>query len=812
MTAMTAMAAIAPVWRERDARTTLEALLDKEFLADAGWDADAGVLSARAEHPTLGWPVCQVGDCDAQASTIGGICPSCCRAMAANGSGEPPATSGRSFTFGTGLCAVGCPRPWESRRRPLCSAHEHQRDVRGMTVEVFLASADPRPLPGFGPCRVLACTRLRYARTSVFCLADQTRWRDLGELRPNQAVWCRTEPGVAQIGEVSLRGLPNLVVAEILYGVQTRSSAGIKTSTAVLRSLCDQLRRAQSTTIADLPTPTRRQNRHLLRSLTVHVRRVMITPQDEQLKDVWDLGVFGYAGSLDFTVIGHGWLRETTKRWVAEDLPRRRNKNAPGIWQFHIASVAELSTSLRHQRADRGLAPASLSRTDVVAFTNRLAFLQQSGKLSLGRRIDVLRHVHAVLSTARWQGLTRHGQILAGLPDDFTLLKEDIPRKDRTDVPGRALPADVMRQLCAGLTQVEQTSDCAGVRTAIELLIDTGRRPEEVCALPFDCLQRDKDGKYLLIYDNLKCQRPRRELPITDTTAQLIVSQQQHVRALFPDAPQAALRLLPAPKMNPLGAKPFRTATLNEIRRAWVNALPPLLIRHGGTVVEFDKTKVFPYAYRHTYAQRHADAGVPVDVLRELLDHETMDTTQIYYRIGAERRREAVDKVAHHQFDRSGTHVWRQAETLLEAEHARLAIGQVSVPYGTCTEPTNVQAGGGACPFRFRCVGCDHFRTDVSYLPDLTAYLQDLLRDRERLLAATGLDDWARTEAMPSQEEIRRVKDLIHRVKGHLDELTTQQRADVEEAIAVVRRSRQSVRLGMPGIRTAEPDLRMERT
>lgn len=78
--------------------------------------------------------------------------------------------------------------------------------------------------------------------------------------------------------------------------------------------------------------------------------------------------------------------------------------------------------------------------------------------------------------------------------------------------------------------------------------------------------------------------------------------------------------------MNPLGAKPFRTATLNEIHRAWVNALPPLLIHHGGIQIEFDKTKVFPYAYRHTYAQRHADAGVPVDVLRELLDHETMYT------------------------------------------------------------------------------------------------------------------------------------------------------------------------------------------
>jgi hypothetical protein len=92
-----------------------------------------------------------------------------------------------------------------------------------------------------------------------------------------------------------------------------------------------------------------------------------------------------------------------------------------------------------------------------------------------------------------------------------------------------------------------------------------------------------------------------------------------------------------------------------------------------------------------------------------------MDTTRVYYRVGAQRQREAVDKVTRHQFDRHGKGIWREAEALLDAERARRAVGQVAVPYSTCNEPTNVQAGGGACPFRFRCVGCDHFRTDVSY-------------------------------------------------------------------------------------------------
>lgn len=92
-----------------------------------------------------------------------------------------------------------------------------------------------------------------------------------------------------------------------------------------------------------------------------------------------------------------------------------------------------------------------------------------------------------------------------------------------------------------------------------------------------------------------------------------------------------------------------------------------------------------------------------------------MDTTQLYYRVTEKRTREAVDKLAAFQFDGQGRRVWREARALLEHEHQRRGGGQVAVPFGICTEPTNVQAGGYACPFRFRCHGCGHFRSDPSY-------------------------------------------------------------------------------------------------
>ncbi|MDX6390695.1 MAG: hypothetical protein QOJ73_1758 [Streptosporangiaceae bacterium] len=116
-----------------------------------------------------------------------------------------------------------------------------------------------------------------------------------------------------------------------------------------------------------------------------------------------------------------------------------------------------------------------------------------------------------------------------------------------------------------------------------------------------------------------------------------------------------------------------------------------------------------------------------------------------------------------------------------------------------------MRAGGGACPVRFRCAGCDHFRTDVSFLPDLTGYLDDLLRTRERLAATIdGVDEWARADATPTEQEITRIRRLINQIKGDITKLDEAERARVEDAVAVIRRHR-AVSLDMPTTRTRLP-------
>ncbi len=426
-------------------------------------------------------------------------------------------------------------------------------------------------------------------------------------------------------------------------------------------------------------------------------------------------------------------------------------------------------------------------------FLGRLGYLHSAEEISTLTRVLACREIRKLLVTTRQLGATRPGGPAAGLSDQFALHRDDVPEEPEHGEPGRDLPPEVMRQICGQL----HTLAPPHIRTAIEILIDTGRRPEDVVALPLDCLAVDADGSPVLVYDNHKANRLGRRLPIPAATAQPIRAQQQRVRDRFPQTPSAGLKLLPTGWANRDGRRAMTVAALSAAHRDWISLLPPLLLADGA---QYDKGRIIPYAYRHTYAQRHADAGVPIDVLAELLDHRSLNVTRGYYRVGEERRRDAVDKVTAMQFDRRGNRIWRDARALLDDEHARYTVGSVAVPYGRCTEPSNVQAGGGACPIRFRCAGCDHFRTDVSCLPDLTAYLDDLLRTRERLAAAIdGVDEWARADATPAQEEITRIRRLISRINGDITQLPDAERAQVDAAVTVIRKHR-AVSLGMPAM------------
>ncbi len=792
----------------------LAALIDPAFLAETRWDVISQMLRPPSDHPLLGRPVCRVPGCSTTATNSARICYSCQRELGQHGLAGNEADSLPERTRpprGPGACIVaGCRREWVASSLGLCATHLRQQQGARVSLSEFCADPTLKPLCGLGPCQVVACERQRRNRDGHYCDVHQQRLRSARGRAPglDESCWRLAEAPISRGGQISLRGLDPLVVAQVLVGLQQRSRLdGVKTKQADLRALCNDLRRQQVATLGDYAMDADVDGgfQALFNSLITHVRRALADPEIEVTKDKWDLAVFGQGGSLSFGGIHQRWLREVAKRWALDDLPRRRSATAKAglVVRHHLGCLVRLSQSLRI-RPDGGEIPAALGRGDIEAFLNRLAYQQSVGQISGDARLRTCREVRGVLTRARAMGLTRPGAPAAGLAEDFAIHFEDIPDEPEPGEAGRDLPPEIMRQLCAQLPDVRSPE----MRIAIEIAIDTGRRPEELCSLAFDCLARDEDGLPVLVYDNHKANRLARRLPISESTAQLLVDQRQRTRERYPHTPVAELKLLPTDRRNPNGARAITAFSLSFHHRAWVSRMPVL---RGADGVEFDKAKVVLYAYRHTYAQRHADAGVGIDVLRELMDHRKLDTTRRYYRVGENRRREAVDRVAALQFDRHGNRVWRSAQALLDSEHARRAVGEIAVPFGLCAEPSNVKAGGNACPFRFRCAGCDHFRTDVSYLPDLSAYLDDLLRNRERLLAADDIEEWARAEAMPSEEEITRIRRLIARVSAGLERLGPKERDQVDQAVSTVRRHR-AVMLGMPRNRQSLPDLRPERS
>jgi integrase len=618
-----------------------------------------------------------------------------------------------------------------------------------------------------------------------------------------------------------LVGLDATVLNEVLFGIQASVAEGRRVMLQVLRPAVALLRRAGARTVTDVDTAGRDPVRWFLRFTVDRVRLARSSPETEHANDVWDLRVWGAKGQLSF--IGGGvchrntseptrpitqpWLMATAKAWAAEALirmttgPVRAAIAAVGLWSEHLG-----------RRPDCGTDPAALSHRDIEAFLARLGHLHQAGKLSASARDRNIHTVAKFLRDCREMGLTQVGRELASLPNDVVIRAAERPANPRRDDEvGKALPDTVIAQLLAP-TSLDLLEDLAGatLRAAVELGAGVGRRTAELCGLAFDCLDYDDhvdvDGARqrspVLIHDMPKVNKTGCRLPIHEREATIIRAQQARVTAQFPATPQPRLVLFPRPLTNPDGTRPLGTAQLQRVMHQWVNALPRLDAAKrdsAGRPVPFPRDAVTPYAFRHTFAQRHADAGTPLDTLKDLLGHDTVRTTLGYYRVTAKRKREAQNRLGPLQLDRAGRLARPGVNTLADTERLRDDVGQVAVPFGVCTEPTNVAAGGHSCPFRHRCSGCEYFRTDPSFQPELRAYLAQLLADRERLaIALPALAEWARRDASPSDDEIDAVRRLVRANDQAVAALDERDRHAIDEAITVIRKHRATLDVTFP--------------
>ncbi|MEV6764523.1 hypothetical protein AB0N16_28545 [Streptomyces sp. NPDC051105] len=150
-----------------------------------------------------------------------------------------------------------------------------------------------------------------------------------------------------------------------------------------------------------------------------------------------------------------------------------------------------------------------------------------------------------------------------------------------------------------------------------------------------------------------------------------------------------------------------------------------------------------------------------------------------YFKVSMEKRRKAVETMRKHVVDRSGNPTPTASATAYEAR-------SVAVPFGNCTEPSNVKAGGGRCPICFQCSGCAFYRPDPSFLPAVEDHIRALKADRE-MARALGTAEFV---VRNFTDQIDSFQNVVASIRRQLEAIPDDERRHLEEASAVLRKVR----------------------
>jgi hypothetical protein len=210
-------------------------LIPGDYLTGAGWDPVRRVLTPPIGHPTLGSRSCPVPGCTSPVKGLK-LCATCQHLHRDSGLPyeefvvRPRTARVRS----TQTCSVnGCGRPRiDNGNRRICRAHWYRLQVRGGTLggvpdrPVCEAAAQPGRLRGAG----LHPGSGQSGRPAAVRDAPPADGPPApGRCGRGRAEWLRTNDAASQGTEVSFRGLPDLVAAQLLFGIYQRSMKHAKT-------------------------------------------------------------------------------------------------------------------------------------------------------------------------------------------------------------------------------------------------------------------------------------------------------------------------------------------------------------------------------------------------------------------------------------------------------------------------------------------------------------------------------------------------------------------------------------------------------
>ena len=553
-------------------------------------------------------------------------------------------------------------------------------------------------------CQLPFCSLWVEQRHNPFCKAHQTRWRQLGRPDIDDFITHCLIRGKVRI---DFSCLPALLKLEFQYAVQCRHDE--KSITAPAPVVNWAIRIAVREGVSSLLDHDEVRWREVTASKSsssyprflIDARTAVEMLRDgtgwevEYARDVWRLhtlpGLTRNPGktatarqNLRFDRISQPWLRVLAKRWC-------RFRLTSGLTVNTVVSGVIVVTRFSRFLDQVGI--ASLTGVDRPLLERYLAWMSdQPGGQTL--KEDAVTCLHTF-----FQAIRQHGWD-PSLPTTAAFFTGDTP--PRPPRLSRRLSEHVMAQV-ESAANLDRWPHPQG-RLLTLILIRSGLRASDACSLDFDCVVHDGLGAPYLRYLNHKMRREA-AVPIDDDLQAEILNQQTRVAAQWPNAHP---HLFPALNGNAGGQRMMTYYSYRGMLIRWLQ-ICEIHDEHG------DPVHLTPHQWRHTFACRLINRDVPQEVIRVLLDHESMEMTAHYARITDQtlrRRWEQATKV-----NVQGERVVIDPDgPLAQAQWAktRYGIATQTLPHGYCGLPVQQ-----SCPHANACLTCPVFLTGPEFLPEL---------------------------------------------------------------------------------------------
>lgn len=610
------------------------------------------------------------------------------------------------------------------------------------------------PVFARGVCRVAGCDRGAWSR--LLCSAHYQRWSDQG--KPDVDTFAagasaiRAQPG-ALVDTLDLRSLPLQARLEVAWIVQRRhDDRGVRLLPYTVRHLVELFTETGVDSLLDWPPeqwiealrakgrvdPSRTIG--LIRYAYRHLMDLVegTDPEAEFARDVWRAEVLGMPqhrspNQIRFALVSQPWLRAPVKRWARFRLGAGKSF---GTVHIDVRALGWFSRFITEVHPDVTGA-AGLTRDEIEGYLAWLAAASLAGHT---------RNTYLVCLRGFLDACRRHGW-MPGLPAKAAIYLDELPRRPQP-LP-RFVPDFVMAQLedpvNLGLLPDDTT------RHLLVVIMETGLRANDACALEFNPIIEDSSGWPCLRYHNRK-MAVEQLVPLSAKAADAIRAQQAQLRAAWPAGPPP--RLFPSAYANPDGVRPFSYATLRQRLTTWQENI-------GLHDEASQAVQVTAHQFRHTLGTRLINHGVPQHVVQKMLGHATPQMTARYATIHDATVRAAFDDYQRRRVDITGSRLDFDPEApTADAEWVKhnLARVQASLPNGYCGRPPQQD-----CPHPNACLTCPDFQTTPQFLA-----VHRRQRDENRALL-TAAEHNGRTRLVANHRQVEANLERIIRALETID-------------------------------------------